>query len=94
MVKNLLVRNSRDVWLTQEEEEEEEEEQAKMKESAASQKSPSFESPVAISDAGEQARLRTLEKHEQLCELSRALAVLASASVCPRADLLCQCDSV
>ncbi|KAI4342858.1 hypothetical protein MLD38_027426 [Melastoma candidum] len=66
--------------LIKEEEEEEEEEQAKMKESAVSQKEPSFESPVALSDAGEQARLRTLEKHEQLCELSRALAVLASAS--------------
>ncbi|XP_010474096.1 PREDICTED: LETM1 and EF-hand domain-containing protein 1, mitochondrial-like [Camelina sativa] len=31
-------------------------------------------------DANEQAKAKTLEKHEQLCELSRALAVLASAS--------------
>lgn len=31
--------------------------------------------------AQEQAKAKTLEKHEQLCELSRALAVLASASV-------------
>lgn len=36
--------------------------------------------PVA-KEAREQARAKTLEKHEQLCELSRALAVLASASV-------------
>lgn len=33
------------------------------------------------SEAHELARARTLEKQEQLCELSRALAVLASASV-------------
>lgn len=32
-------------------------------------------------EAQEQAKERTLEKQEQLCELSRALAVLASASV-------------
>lgn len=32
-------------------------------------------------EAREQAKAKTLEKHEQLCELSRALAVLASASV-------------
>ncbi|TXG48443.1 hypothetical protein EZV62_027737 [Acer yangbiense] len=31
-------------------------------------------------EAREQAKAKTLEKHEQLCELSRALAVLASAS--------------
>lgn len=29
----------------------------------------------------DQARARAVEKQEQLCELSRALAVLASASV-------------
>lgn len=32
-------------------------------------------------EAQEQATMRTLEKQEQLCELSQALAVLASASV-------------
>lgn len=32
-------------------------------------------------EAQQQAKERTLEKQEQLCELSRALAVLASASV-------------
>lgn len=32
-------------------------------------------------EAQEQARARALNKQEQLCQLSRALAVLASASV-------------
>lgn len=32
-------------------------------------------------ESQEQARARAVEKQEQLCELSRALAVLASASV-------------
>lgn len=32
-------------------------------------------------EAQQQARARALDKQEQLCELSRALAVLASASV-------------
>ena len=32
-------------------------------------------------EAQEQARATAVEKQEQLCELSRALAVLASASV-------------
>ncbi|XP_044496889.1 mitochondrial proton/calcium exchanger protein-like [Mangifera indica] len=68
--------------LIKEEEEEEEEEQAKLKESVSSQKDVALEEmtdPVA-KEAREQARAKTLEKHEQLCELSRALAVLASAS--------------
>ncbi|GAV83933.1 LETM1 domain-containing protein [Cephalotus follicularis] len=68
--------------LIKEEEEDEEEEQAKMKESAISQKDVALEEmtiPTAR-EAQEQAKARTLEKHEQLCELSRALAVLASAS--------------
>ncbi|XP_037495019.1 mitochondrial proton/calcium exchanger protein [Jatropha curcas] len=68
--------------LIKEEEEEEEEEQAKMKESVGSQKDVALEEmtlPTAR-EAQEQARAKTLEKHEQLCELSRALAVLASAS--------------
>ncbi|XP_034923681.1 uncharacterized protein [Populus alba] len=64
------------------EEEEEEEEQAKMKESVGSQKDVALEemSIPTARDAREQAKAKTLEKHEQLCELSRALAVLASAS--------------
>ncbi|XP_031287817.1 mitochondrial proton/calcium exchanger protein [Pistacia vera] len=68
--------------LIKEEEEEEEEEQAKLKESVSSQKDVALEEmtdPTA-KEAREQARAKTLEKHEQLCELSRALAVLASAS--------------
>ncbi|KAL9365112.1 hypothetical protein Peur_042985 [Populus x canadensis] len=68
--------------LIKEEEEEEEEEQAKMKESVISQKDVALEemSIPTARDAREQAKAKTLEKHEQLCELSRALAVLASAS--------------
>ncbi|KAJ6726808.1 LEUCINE ZIPPER-EF-HAND CONTAINING TRANSMEMBRANE PROTEIN [Salix purpurea] len=68
--------------LIKEEEEEEEEEQAKMKESAGSQKDVALEemSIPTAREAREQAKAKTLEKHEQLCELSRALAVLASAS--------------
>ncbi|KAJ6987432.1 mitochondrial proton/calcium exchanger protein-like isoform X1 [Populus alba x Populus x berolinensis] len=68
--------------LIKEEEEEEEEEQAKMKESVGSQKDVALEemSIPTARDAREQAKAKTLEKHEQLCELSRALAVLASAS--------------
>ncbi|KAI5579120.1 hypothetical protein POPTR_008G078600v4 [Populus trichocarpa] len=68
--------------LIKEEEEEEEEEQAKMKESVSSQKDVALEemSIPTARDAREQAKAKTLEKHEQLCELSRALAVLASAS--------------
>ncbi|WCJ38921.1 LETM1-like protein [Euphorbia peplus] len=68
--------------LIKEEEEEEEEEQAKLKESIASQKDVALEemSVPTAREANEQARAKTLEKHEQLCDLSRALAVLASAS--------------
>lgn len=56
---------------------------AKMKESASSQKDVALDEMLASTakDANEQAIAKTLEKHEQLCELSRALAVLASASV-------------
>jgi len=56
---------------------------AKMKESASSQKDVALDEMMASTakDANEQAKAKTLEKHEQLCELSRALAVLASASV-------------
>ncbi|XP_043689475.1 mitochondrial proton/calcium exchanger protein-like [Telopea speciosissima] len=63
------------------EEEEEEEEQAKM-ESGISQEDVALEEmtgPTAR-EAQELAKARTLEKQEELCKLSRALAVLASAS--------------
>lgn len=54
-----------------------------MKEAVRSRKDVALEEmtdPTA-KEAQEQAKAKTLEKHEQLCELSRALAVLASASV-------------
>ncbi|XP_057475613.1 uncharacterized protein LOC130763662 [Actinidia eriantha] len=68
--------------LIKEEEEKEEEEQARMKESAARQKDIALEEMISVTEkeAQEQAQLKTLEKQEQLCEISRALAVLASAS--------------
>jgi len=68
--------------LIKEEEEKEEEEQAKMKESAASQKDVTMEEMINATskEAQEQAQSKTLEKQEQLRKLSRALAVLASAS--------------
>lgn len=58
-------------------------------ERAAKKKSADSEDDVALKEmttptareAQEQARARVLDKCEQLCELSRALAVLASASV-------------
>ncbi|KAK9287976.1 hypothetical protein L1049_016421 [Liquidambar formosana] len=68
--------------LIKEEEEKEEEEQAKMKESGVNEEDLALKEmtiPTAR-EAQEQARARALEKQEQLCELSRALAVLASAS--------------
>ncbi|XP_052172417.1 uncharacterized protein LOC127788315 isoform X2 [Diospyros lotus] len=68
--------------LIKEEEEKEEEEQARIKESTAEQEDVALKEmaiPTA-KEAQEQARAITLEKQEQLCELSRALAVLASAS--------------
>ncbi|KAK9947289.1 hypothetical protein M0R45_002920 [Rubus argutus] len=68
--------------MIKEEEEREEEEQRKIKESKASQEDVALKEmtiPTAR-EAQEQAKERTLEKQEQLCELSRALAVLASAS--------------
>uniref|UniRef100_A0A2P2M539 Letm1 RBD domain-containing protein n=1 Tax=Rhizophora mucronata TaxID=61149 RepID=A0A2P2M539_RHIMU len=82
--------------LIKEEEEEEEQEQAKMKEVVDSPKDVALEeiaTPTAR-EAQEQAKAKTLEKHEQLCELSRALAVLASASVRIRnKNLLYYCGS-
>ncbi|XP_042501774.1 mitochondrial proton/calcium exchanger protein-like [Macadamia integrifolia] len=67
--------------LIKEEEEDEEEEQAKM-ESGISQEDVALEEmtgPTAR-EAQEMAKARTLEKQEELCKLSSALAVLASAS--------------
>lgn len=63
------------------EEEEEEEELAKMQETAGSQKDVALEEMTSPT-TGEEPRekTKTMEKQEQLCELSRALAVLASAS--------------
>ncbi|KAF5950467.1 hypothetical protein HYC85_012460 [Camellia sinensis] len=68
--------------LIKEEEEKEEEEQAKIKESVVDQEDVALKEMTipTVREAQEQARARTLEKQEQLCELSRALAVLASAS--------------
>ncbi|XP_022761449.1 mitochondrial proton/calcium exchanger protein-like isoform X2 [Durio zibethinus] len=68
--------------LIKEEKEKEEEELARVKESKASEEDVALKEmtiPTAR-EAQEQAIARTLEKQEQLCELSRALAVLASAS--------------
>ncbi|GER38648.1 LETM1-like protein [Striga asiatica] len=69
--------------LIKEEEEKEEEELARKKESSAG-----IEDDVALKEmlistakeAQERAREKAVDKQEQLCELSRALAVLASAS--------------
>lgn len=68
--------------LIKEEQEKEEEEQAKMKESTAKQTDIALEEMniATAKDAQQQILAKTLEKQEQLCELSRALAVLASAS--------------
>lgn len=58
-------------------------EQARIKESVGSRKDVALEEmtiPTAR-EAQEQAKAKTLEKIEQLCDLSQALAVLASASV-------------
>ncbi|XVF84233.1 hypothetical protein PTKIN_Ptkin17bG0009400 [Pterospermum kingtungense] len=68
--------------LIKEEEEREEEELARMRESKASEEDVALKErtiPTAR-EAQEQAMARALEKREQLCEISRALAVLASAS--------------
>ena len=65
------------------EEEEKEEEQAKKKESLEKQKDVALEEMVVptAQEADKLAKAKTLDKQEQLSELSRALAVLASASV-------------
>ncbi|MFS7988733.1 putative EF-hand domain, letm1 ribosome-binding domain-containing protein [Helianthus anomalus] len=68
--------------LIKEEEEKEAEEQAKMKQSISSNKDVALEEMVnaTASDMQEQARASALDKQEQLCKVSEALAVLASAS--------------
>lgn len=65
--------------LIKEEEEEEEEEQAKMKDK---QKDVALEEMTLATakEAVELKKTKTLDQQEQLCELSRALAVLSSAS--------------
>lgn len=68
--------------LIKKEEEREEEEQARTKESGVSRVDVALQEmalPTA-EEAQKQAMTRTLEKHEHLCKISRALAVLASAS--------------
>lgn len=74
-----------------EEEEKEEEEQAKLKESVTKQTDVALEEmtiPTAR-EKQEQIKAKALDKQEQLCELSRALAVLASASVRIGSDICC-----
>ncbi|KAL2555396.1 LETM1-like protein [Forsythia ovata] len=68
--------------LIKEEEEKEEEEQARLKKSVSRQKDVALEemTTATAKEAEERESAKTLDKQEQLCELSRALAVLASAS--------------
>lgn len=76
----------------QEEEEKEEEELSRMKDPQINQEDIALKEMVSptTSEAQKQARARTVEKREDLCQLSRALAVLASASVRIRShDLVC-----
>ncbi|GFP87135.1 letm1 and ef-hand domain-containing protein 1 mitochondrial [Phtheirospermum japonicum] len=68
--------------LIKEEEEKEEEELARKKESSGAESDVALKEMIisTAKEAQQQARERALDKQEQLCELSRALAVLASAS--------------
>ncbi|KAK6914449.1 LETM1-like, ribosome-binding domain, partial [Dillenia turbinata] len=67
--------------IIKEEEEKEEVERARMKESAVSEEDVALkEMTIPTAREAEQAKTKTFEKEEQLCKLSRALAVLASAS--------------
>uniref|UniRef100_A0A6M2EN38 Mitochondrial proton/calcium exchanger protein n=1 Tax=Populus davidiana TaxID=266767 RepID=A0A6M2EN38_9ROSI len=68
--------------MIKEEEEDEEEERARSKESKVSEEDVALKEMTLSTarEAQELARASTLEKQEHLCELSRALAVLASAS--------------
>ncbi|GLU17905.1 hypothetical protein SLE2022_342520 [Rubroshorea leprosula] len=68
--------------LIQEEEEKEEEELERMKQSKTSEEDLALKEMInpTAREAQQQARERALEKQDQLCKLSQALAVLASAS--------------
>lgn len=67
--------------LIKEEEEKEEEEQARKKESIEKQKDVALEEMnISTAKEAQQTKQKILDKQEQLCELSKALAVLASAS--------------
>ncbi|KAM7278209.1 hypothetical protein ACFE04_005343 [Oxalis oulophora] len=68
--------------LIKEEEEKEEIELAKMKESKKSEEDTALKEMTTATerDTKEQTKAKSWEKQEQLCELSRALGVLASAS--------------
>ncbi|KAG9142983.1 hypothetical protein Leryth_006245 [Lithospermum erythrorhizon] len=68
--------------IEKEEEEREEKVRAKMQDSAANEEDVALQEMVipTAREAQESARSRALDKQEHLCELSRALAVLASAS--------------
>ncbi|KAH0705068.1 hypothetical protein KY290_009769 [Solanum tuberosum] len=66
----------------EEEKEKEEEEKSRRKESVCTREDVALKEmtvPTAT-EAQEQARARAIDKQEQLCKISRALAVLASAS--------------
>lgn len=69
--------------LLQKEEEKEEEEQARKKESGMDQEDLALKEMIipTAKEAQDLAKGKTLEKQEELCKISRALAVLASASV-------------
>lgn len=68
--------------LIKEEEEKQEEERARKNESSDAEVDVALKEMInpTAKEAQEQARARALDKQEQLCQLSRALAVLASAS--------------
>ncbi|KAK7243192.1 hypothetical protein RIF29_37981 [Crotalaria pallida] len=67
--------------LIKEEEEKEEEEQAKVSKSIGSETDVAMKETIETTKpAEEEPKTKPWEKQEQLCELSRALAVLASAS--------------
>ncbi|CAH9067310.1 unnamed protein product [Cuscuta europaea] len=68
--------------LIREEEKKEEEEQAKKKECVGSHDDIALKEMIipTAREAQEQARAKALDKQEDLCEISQALAVLASAS--------------
>ncbi|XP_010526720.1 PREDICTED: LETM1 and EF-hand domain-containing protein 1, mitochondrial [Tarenaya hassleriana] len=68
--------------LIKEEEEKEEEELTRIKEAKGSEEDKALQEMITPTarEAQEQARASALEKQDQLCELSQALAVLASAS--------------